>query len=283
MKAKRKAFARGATLLEAVIACAISSLLIISLLSIASGVVQSNDRQLTEMPIKNSGRTTIDEMLFQLRAANSILPSQTLNGTKFTSDTQNIVFTAPAYNDKAADNSDVTLAGATDTVAFSFDAARGNLYETIVPQTGSARKSRPHYLLASKVVNVAYTYYAHEHYHYSSPIILNQILSLQASWPQGSSPTVKVLVNSKAALGYLANPNQTLHTIALLNIPQGNADIDIFYIVDGSGGGTIPFNVVNQVDATVTIRDTDGRRVQRTFTIAGSANLRNERTTSDES
>ncbi len=183
MKAKRKAFVRGATLLEAAVACAISSLLIISLLSIAPGVAQSNDRQLTEMPIKSSGRTTIDEMLFQLRAANGILPSQTLNRTKFTSDSQNIVFTAPAYNDKAADNSDVTLAGSLNTVAFSYDPARGNLYETIVPQTGSARKSRPRYLLASNVVGVAYTYYAHEHYHYSSPSILNQILSLQTSWP----------------------------------------------------------------------------------------------------
>jgi hypothetical protein len=274
----------GTTIVEALVACAITSMLIFTLLSIASAVAQSNDKQLVEIPLAGSGRTTIDEMLFQLRGAKAILPSQTIGGTKYVSDSDNIVFSAPAYNDKASDTSDVQLPGnTTDTVAFSFDAAKGNLYETIAPQAGSARKTRTKYLLARKVVDVTYTYYAHEHYHFASPSILNKILSLKASWPPGSSPTVKVLVNGDAAVNYLMNPDQALHLIALVNIPQGKTDVDIFYIVDGASGATIPFDVVTKVDATVTIRDTDSRLVKHTFTIAGSANLRNERTTTDES
>lgn len=284
MRTTQRNPAQGATLIEAMVACAISCLLILTLISAASSIAQSNDRQFVEMPLAGSARTAIDEMLFQLRGAKTVLPSQTIDGVKFTSDSDNIVFSAPAYSDKAAEGSDVVLPdNSVDTVAFSFDAAKGQLCETIEPQAGSARKTRSQYVLARKVVNVTYTYYAHEHYHFASPSILNTILSLRASWPKDNPPTVKVLVNSQAALTYLANPNQTLHTVALLNIPQGKTDIGVFYIVDGSSGEAVPFDVVTKIDASVTLRDTDGHRIKHTFTISGSANLRNERTSSDES
>ena len=256
----------GMGLIDVMAGLFIVSLITTLMLSLTAATSRSADRRTLENRMGATARTTLDEMLREIRAADQVLPEFTISGTKYKSDNTQIVVQAPGYDPASAR---VLLPGINDVVAFQYDASSKTLTETTLVGTGSKRPQRNRLRLAQRVESADFSYYVRDQFTAagSNTFVLN-------ARPEDSSK-IKVYVNGVAGT-YTYIPSLPTGTVQV-NSPSLASGADVQFVYEASptmsGGAWLP--EVSRVDVTLTLSDIDGRRITRTTTLTGSARIRN--------
>lgn len=255
----------GATLLETLAALWVFGLLTTLLLALSSAANRAADHRLIQETLRARARTSLDEILREVRAADRVLPSRVISSQTVTSGAANVVLQASGYNPAQAGVA--ALLNVKDVIAFRHDATAGTLSETTVVNAASSRPRRTALTFAQRVQSIAYTYYVRDRFA-ADGIALAYTLHAKPS----AAPTA--YVNGVAVTSAWVAGTSTLTLAAK---PAAGADIQIVYSVDPAANSGAALAWVSRVNIVVTLSQTDGRGVARTVTLAGSALLRNYR------
>lgn len=254
---------RGTALIETLVSMFVMSLVITATLGLVSTGTRSADRQTLEAGLAAQARTSLDEVLREVRGAEQVVTTFTNSGATFTSGTANLVVKAPAYDGAGI------LSNVYDVVAYRYDANAGTLTQTTVVSNGSQRPVRSGLVIAEHVTNVAYTYSARDQKKGDGA----QTAFEMAAQPN-ATPTVYVNgVVKTTGLSYSASSK----TVTFIAAPAAGDDIQFVYSVSPTEDSGKWLAYVIAVSVTLTVRDTDGRNVQRTVTLNGNAQMRNSR------
>ncbi len=272
----------GATLIETLITMFILSLVTTAILGLTATATRTADRRTLENRMGAYARTSLDEILRELRAAQGIAVGQSVGGTNHTTSSSDIVFWAPRYDASG------TLANPpdldADLVVFRFnpntDPNLSTITETTVVGAGSIRPSRTGYVIARQlyaggVKGVQYTYEVREHF----VIEAGQSQSTFALKTQAATTPLVYVGDSATPVATTSTaPASTITTAGPIeNTGTGPRSVQILYTVDPA---TNPAGLrhVNGVGVTLALSERDGRAIPRTIMLSGKARLRNKRT-----
>jgi type II secretory pathway pseudopilin PulG len=255
---------RGVALMELMITALILSLVTAVILGLVTMATRIANRRTQEGAMGSSARTSLDEVLQELRAANQILLSRTLGGKTYTSAGSDIVFQAPGYDPLSAQG---ILPGIYDVVAFRYDPAAQVLTETAFPGAGSKRPQRTLFVIARQVRSVRYVYRVRDHFIADGNNPAPARFELNA--PPEEAPTAYVDGRRVGAR------MESARRAVLDDAPPDGADVQFLYTVRPAAD-SLPH--VSGVDVELTLSEEGGRALSRTLTLAGSARLRNQRT-----
>jgi len=243
---------------------------------------RSVDRREREGNMGASGRTGLDEVLRELRAAREISAQETIGGTVFTSTGSNIVFRAPSYN---AASPQGILDGFDDVLAFRYNAGARTVTQTTERDNAASDcPVRTGLVLARNVQSVRYLYRVRDQMegNGTKQYVLRARTSVTAD-----SPLTAYVNGSEVPVGAYDPATRTVtlggtitpaapQPATLSSSGTPGDDVQFQYTVDPAASPG-DLGTVNGVDVVLTLSDTDGRRVQRTVTLAGNARLRNRR------
>jgi hypothetical protein len=238
-------------------------LTLIAALSVSSLSLRAADKNYTETGQTGGSRQAMDETLYQLRGANQVVRSQSVNGTTTTTGVSQVVLAAPGYDPAIAK---FYLDNITDYVTLRYDATTKQLLETIVPGTGSVRPTRTNYVLARNVAGCTFTYRVRDYFVSSSTG--NTRFTLNAT--PLSAP--KAYVNGVATTGSYNSSNGTYQ----VNLNSSKSDVQFVYEISPTSGSNA-MALVGEVDVVLQFSDKDSRQMTRTMTLQGAARLRNSR------
>jgi hypothetical protein len=242
----------GLTIISGTVACMIG----------ATGTV---DRCRTLTSLQTRGGTGADEMLYQMRGCSTVLsgssaaPSGTFSST-YTTSTTGIVFGAPGLSVDSSGNADIL--SVTDYFAYTYSGDAKKLYETIVPGTGSYRKARTNYTLASNVSGVTFTYKVRDQ-------VTATATTVTKALSQTATGTPTAYANGVQKTCTLSSNTATVSGVSI------GDDIELVYPVSSSN--TSALASVTQVDATISLAQAIDNRGTRTVTLNGTSRLRNVR------
>lgn len=235
------------------------------MLALSGAASRTVDRNAVETTIGARARTSFDEILRELRAGRQVLASAAANGATVWSSDTDIVFQAPAYDPA----SPAVLLATNDVVAFDYDSQAKTITETVVRTAGSRRPARAGLVIARNVESVAYTYYAQDQFAGDGA---TTTFTLNAKAKTGTTPTL--YVNGVAApCVYVPLTRQA----TLASAPAKDADVQFLYLLDPAQDSGAWLPQTDRVDATLTLSNSDGRRITRRVTLSGNARLRNRR------
>ena len=271
MRCGRRRQRRGMSLIELMAALLVMGLVTTAVLGLTLTSGRAVDRRTREGSMGAWARSSLDEMLCELRAAREISASETSGGTNFTSTAASgIVLRAPSYN---AASPQGILDGFDDLVSFRYDAATRTLRETTVrDRADSDRPVRTNFIVAQNVQSVAFQYRVRDQFdgNGSNLYVLRANASITASTPL----TAYVNGVETPLLIYVAGTKTA--TLERATPPTKNDDVQFQYTIS-PGAVAGDFAVVNGVDVTLALQEIDGTNVARTITLAGNARLRNRR------
>jgi len=252
------------------------ALLLVGALAVTSSVARGTDRYQRDVQMVGDARVGLDEVLYQIRSASMVMPSQqTLAGSSYipTADGRVVVLSAPGYN-PASDT--VLLPGVTDYIAFYTES--GKLKETVVPGLGSARVARTQKTLVKNVDSFQCTFKARD-YATGSAVGTNTF-ALKSRPVSGNTPVVYINgVQTSATY----SSSGSYGSVTVSNLALG-ADVQIVYTVDPTQFATDTASILSdsdkpalEVSVQVRLRDVDNRLNARIVNLDGAARLRNRR------
>lgn len=272
---RRPRCAPGLSLVEVSVAMTVMGLLLTTALGISGSVTRAADKNGVETRLTGDAREALDEVLYQVRGASSVLPSRALGGLTYTTNAAGttVVLSAPGYDPASTT---VLLPGVTDYVAFQYDSQAKTVVETLVPGAGSKRPARNRYLLAEKVEGFRCTFRARDVF---TPGTGSVALVLRAPMASGASPIVYVNGVQTAATAVTALSVTTV----TVPVTAAGSEVQVVYDVNPTTYATataaLSEDVKPALEAVVELRfaDQDSRRNVRTVTLHGAARLRNRR------
>lgn len=245
---------------------ATSCVVLFTVFAVTGNLSTQTDRDITRIPINSAGRAAVEDVLYYLRGARVIDVAST--ATK-------IIASAPSYDPNAAG----VTTGTSDTMTFEFDSTNQILWETITTSGGTVRKAIGRHSLAKNVQNAVFTYYGLQTFplaSFSNSTPSNQTFTLNNAWKTGTTPSVSLVVNGTSyTLPSATMPvsvDAAAGTVTVGNVPGGIGAVEIRYELTS---GSSALSSVAQVNVKLRFLKKDSRQVDQTFTIAGSARLRN--------
>jgi len=88
---------------EALTICFVVSLLLALTLGFVNAAAHSADQKQTDLDLTDEGRRSIDELLFQIRSAEAVLPARVIGSATYLTNPTSLVLTAPAYSARHAE------------------------------------------------------------------------------------------------------------------------------------------------------------------------------------
>jgi len=252
---------RGVSIVEGMVAAVIGITILSGTVACMIGATGTVDRCRTLTSLQTRGGTSADEMFYQLRGCSAVLASQSLNSVTYSTSASSVVFGAPGLSIDANGNADIL--SVTDYFAYAYSSDNKKLYETLVPGTGSYRKARTNYTLASNVSGVTFTYKVRDQFTATATGSVSQTLK------QTATGTPTAYVN-----GVQGTCTYSSGTVTVSGVTKGD-DIEVIYPI--SPTNTSALASVTQVDATVTLAQAIDNRGTRTVTLNGTSRLRNVR------
>jgi len=253
------------------------TLLLGATLAVSNSVARSADRNQIDTRMVGDARLALDEVLYQLRSASLVLPSQTLVGNSYTTaaDGKTFVLSAPGYDPAS---STMLLADVTDYIAIQYDSTSKVLTETVVAGAGSKRPGRIRKLLVRNLGGFSCTFRARDRA--TATATGTQAFALKAPLASGATPAV--FVDGVATASSLSSSGT--YGSVLVPILTAGADVQIVYDVDPTRFATATASISTDSDkpaleAVVKMQfsETDSRGNPRTLSLDGAARLRNRR------
>ncbi len=257
---------RAFTLVEAMVAITVMSLVLFTALTISSATLKTAGKNDTETGLTGSSRLALDETLYQIRGAKQVLPSQTLSSVTRSSGSNQIVLAAPGYNPSS---STFYLDGVTDYISIRYE--NGKLLQTLVPGTGSVRPQRTNYVLASNVKSCTFTYRVRDYFTSGAKSNASFVLNAYPS----SASTPLLYVNGVLKDFSFASSTRT----ATVTLTAKSNDLQFVYDIDPTNAtnAVVSMPVVGEVGVSLQMEAKDNSQVARKTTLHGAARLRNLR------
>lgn len=209
--------------------------------------------------VTSVAQRTADEIAYQIRSADRILSSSTLNGNQITTGASNVVFSMPTATTTGGGDISKT---AWDTAAFQHNAQSKIITESSVPMTGSIRPSRTSMVIGRNVKSLMMTYYVRDRFTKSGlSYDLSAIpLGIPKLYVDGTLSAVTFTISGQ--------------TLTLATLPTGTK-LQFLYSVNPEDVAALTF--VSYVDVTLQVETTYNGTSKQTATVNATARLRNYR------
>ncbi|HVK03522.1 MAG TPA: hypothetical protein VM490_08610 [Armatimonadaceae bacterium] len=253
----------ASSLTEALVFAAVLGLLMTGVLALVSFAATTGTKTMTMDDLGDDARLAVDEVVYQVRSGDLILPSRTLGTLSYQTNGSSIVLRTPGYDPATT----AVFTGNSDFVALRFDQNTRMLTQTIQKSTGSARPTRTEKVLARNVASTIFTYRVRDQFTPTE----SGLHTLTLSRVPLSAP--KVFINGVPAASTFSGMAQSV----TVTTPYRGSDVQVTYAVSPTANSGAALNSVTEVDVTIRLTDRDQRNIERVQTLQGGARLRNRR------
>jgi hypothetical protein len=276
---KRNRRQRAFTVVELLVAALAFAFTLISVANLNIGVGRAAGAYERSNRLSRNTRITLDESLYRLRGAESVLATQ----GNFTLSPTTAIFQLPAYNPNTPG---FFLDNVYDTVVLTYSSANRQVLETIIPTSGSARAPRTGWVIAREVNAASFDYVARQNFRalnagnqtfsLGAPIATDNVTSTTTG-NGGNTVTTTTVTGAQAYVNGM--PSSFSYTPGnrsiTVNCPARGAEVQILYPVRPDNDGGASRLHITQVRFSLTLRDPNSEK--GVTSLQGLSLLRNRR------